>query len=271
MLISVSHLDADLRGNYVLSALAAFWTANGIGRVSVGRDYRDTADLCILHHDLTTLEPADLPAPPEGVPVVNANCHDISKTRVSTLSLSAGEDWDGPVIVKTVLNHFGGPERRRAARSRLGRLVRSLGARAWQHTRILPRSSYPVLPGIAAVPDWVWRDERLIVERFMPERDGDLYCLRGWLCFGDRGYGYRLFATDPMVKTGTMVRHEYLFEPPPEVAEWRGRFAVDFAKFDYVEHDGRAILLDVNKTPTFAGPADTPRLRLLADGIGAFR
>jgi hypothetical protein len=37
-----------------------------------------------------------------------------------------------------------------------------------------------------------------------------------------------------------------------------------------VLHGGKAILLDANKTPTFSGAGESPRLLALAEGIDAF-
>ena len=44
----------------------------------------------------------------------------------------------------------------------------------------------------------------------------------------------------------------------------------DFGKFDYVIHEGRAIVFDVNKTPSFTGASDSPRLIDLSHGIEDF-
>ena len=82
------------------------------------------------------------------------------------------------------------------------------------------------------MPRWVWRNPGYLVERFLPEREGDLYCLRGWMFLGSRGYGWRLFSHDPMVKTGTMVDHEFLDDVPPEVIRARDRCKVDFDRLE---------------------------------------
>jgi hypothetical protein len=124
-----------------------------------------------------------------------------------------------------------------------------------------------VLPRLAAVPDWVWSDPQLLVERFVPERDAGRYCLRGWMFFGARSYSYRLFSTHPLVKSGSMIGHEFLAGPPPELESIRARHGFDFGKFDYVQVDGRTILLDANKTPTVTGDGESPRLLDLSEGI----
>jgi hypothetical protein len=126
------------------------------------------------------------------------------------------------------------------------------------------------LKGLKAVPGWVWKNPDIIVERFMPEREQGFYCLRGWVFFGNRGYTYKLFSSDSMVKTGTMVKYEFLDKPPAELVDFRIRNSFDFGKFDYVEVDGKPILLDINKTPTIVSETNTPRLKSLAGGLNSF-
>jgi len=269
-LVSVAELDGDLNDASVLRALGRIWHEQGYDMV-VGREYSADADVCILHHDRSILDAERLPVPPPGKRVVNGAVLDISKRRYSTLALKPGDPWPGPVIVKTNLNHFGIPERRFVVEPRIGRRLRAgLARHAWRIARMMPPRRYPVLGRMSKVPGWVWRSPDLIVEKFMPERDGELYCLRGWLFFGSRGYAYRLLASDPMVKTRTMVRYEFFDDAPPELHAMRKQMGFDYGKFDYVVHDGRAILLDANKTPTFRGDPASPRLRDLAMGIEEF-
>lgn len=256
-----------LRPDYLISKLAWHWARAGI-EVESAAALPGDCDLGILHIDRTRLAPDELPANPAGIPLLNGRVLDISKSRFSTLRLRPGSDWDGPVILKSDRNHFGLPEAGEARPGPLRRLRRRLADRSFRLARMLPRREYPVLPSVRRVPAWAWSDEGVVVERFLPERAGDRYCLRGWVFFGSRGYVFRLFSTDPMVKTGSMCGHEFLDAPPPELEEFRARHGFDFGKFDYVEHDGRPILLDANKTPTVITDPDTPRLRHLAGALG---
>lgn len=268
-LIGVSHTGGSVRETYVLHALVTLWRERGFD-VGVGPSFPAKADVCLLHHDRTRLNSSDIPPAPENIKVINRNVLDISKRLYSELILTASDDWDGPVIVKTNLNSFGGPERRSAARQPLHELHKLLARYNWKLARNLPKGTYPVLKSLDDVPGWVWSREDLLVERFMPERANGLYALRGWMFLGSAGYCYRIFSTDPMVKTGTMVDYEYLEETPPELALARQRMGFDFGKFDYVVHDGRAILLDMNKTPSFAGDPRSERLNRLADAVTEF-
>lgn len=270
MLISLSSLELPLPSYYIIGALTDVWRAAGHS-IHIGTDYHPEADLCILHHDRSRLDPADLPPPPDGVRLVNGGCLDITKTRVSSNRLDPDARWSGPVIVKTVLNCHGLPERAEQSEAWLRRKLRPLAGRYWRVTRVLPESRYPVLPNLSSVPGWVWRSPDLLVEKFLPEQADGLYSIRSWLIFGAAGYGVQVFSPDPVVKTHSVVKHAFFFDPPAELEAWRARFRIDFAKFDYVVNDGRVLLLDVNKTPTFSGPRRTPRLERLAAGLESFR
>ena len=146
----------------------------------------------------------------------------------------------------------------------LGRLRRQL---PWRLARQLPARDYPVLPHRDRVPAWVWRRQDLVVERFIPERAGRNYVLRMYLFFGDRGVVYRMEADRPVIKAQGIVGFETTYdEPPPEIAEARVALGFDFGKFDYVLHEGRPVLLDVNKTPAVSGKR-RERTAYLAGGL----
>lgn len=268
-LIGISHVSGAIRESYVVHAPIAEWRRLGLD-VEIGSGFPQAADLGILHHDCTRLSVTDIPPAADGVQILNSNVLDISRRLYSELMLTKTDDWDGPVIIKTNLNSFGGPERRNKTRNPVHEAQKLLARHNWKLARTLPKGVYPVLDSLGDVPNWVWSREDLLVECFMPERAGDLFALCGWMFLGSAGYGYRLFSTDPMVKTGTMVSHAYLDEVPPELEAARARMGFDFGKFDYVVHDGRAILLDANKTPSFAGDPKSERLKLLAKGVLEF-
>ncbi len=267
--ISIACGKPDIRSYFVVRGLAQQWQQRGI-TAHFGRDFLPEADAHILHIDKTQITDADLPDRANDRPVVNWAVRDISKRRVSPCLVTRGDSWDGPVIVKTNRNHFGSPEEvgRKLTTAERNRL--RMAELSWRSARCLPPKHYPILDSIALVPGWVWEDDELVVERFMPERDGDLYCLRGWLFFGSRGYGWRLRSTDPLVKAGTRVDYSYITEVPDELVAIRKEYGFDYGKFDYVVHDGQIIVFDLNKTPTNPGDSTSPRLIDLSYGIEDF-
>ena len=261
-----------LARKYVIDLLANHWRAWG-HQVSRGLLPSLNSGIGLVHINRTVINPAHLPAVSARTPLLNGKALDISKNSFSTLQLAPDDRWDGPVIVKSNLNFFGNPERSEIFAGTLGKLDRAVSrllSAHWQLARRLPHNDYPILPSIANVPGWVWKRDDLIVERFLPERVGDFYSIRGWLFFGQRGYAYRLYATSPVVKAGNISHFGRLDCVPEELQALRRQYAFDFGKFDYVEIDGKAVLLDINKTPTTVALQDSPRLRDLAEGIQDF-
>lgn len=270
--IAISHLPVPMGDDYLLAVLARHWRRRGL-RVQIGTSYAPDADVCVLHHDISRLDEALIPVPPSGASVVNGRVLDISKRRYSALVLEPDADWRGPVIIKSNLNHYGAPENKFIRRALIDRVRRRLADISWRGAQMLPTRSYPVLQSLGDVPDWVWSSPELLVEKFIPERTRDGgYAVRGWVFFGDRGYAYRVISHEPIVKPGTARRIEYFTKsgPPDELVERRAALFFDFGKFDYVVHEGRAVLLDANKTPVFRGNPEAQRIRWLSSGIDAF-
>ena len=276
-LISVSSLTPEIDDHYLLATLAHVWEDQGL-EVQCGQSYDPEGKVCILHHDKTHLEADQIPAPPDGVTVLNREVLDISKTRFSVLRVTENSDWTGAVIIKSDLNHFGAPERKMERAGCLKSVclkVRThLSWRSWRLARQLPIGCYPVLGRIDDVPAWVWQDPSLIVEKYLPERTSDgLNAIRGWVFFGDQEYCFRSVSKDKLVKCATAVRSEFYNEVPESLRKIRKQMGFDFGKFDYVQHGDDVYLLDVNKTPSLGRSYDgnvTDRLKKLASGIEAY-
>lgn len=262
--------QSEIESYFLIAKLGWHWERLG-HRISTGRapTIDRTVDVALLHVDRTTVPQEIVPANPFARPFLNRRVLDISKKRFSSLQVSPKDGWDGPVIIKSNLNHYGRPEQMGLRHGLLADVRRRIAHKNWRFARMLPEHEYPVVRRIADVPDWVWQHRDLIVERFIAEREGGLYVVRGWIFFMDRGYTYRLFSRAPVVKATHVVRYEFLGDPPDELVRFRQENGWDFGKFDYLYEDGRAVLLDANKTPSTTTPPDTPRLRDLAEGIGA--
>ncbi len=268
--IAISHLPVPMADQYLIATLTKHWRKRGL-RVQVGETYSKDADVCNLHHDISVLDAEKVPAPPAGKPVLNGRVLDISKRSYSALLLRQGDDWEGPVIIKSNLNHYGAPETRALNKITLERVRRRLADISWRGVQSLPSRSYPILQSIEGVPAWVWASPELLVEKFLPERTRDgLYGVRGWVFCGDRGYAYRVASEEPIVKPRSAARITYLKSPPDALMRRREDLGFDYGKFDYVEHNGEPILLDANKTPTFRGDPEAQRVRWLSSGIEAF-
>jgi hypothetical protein len=261
--------DRDLSA-YVVTFLADIWRDAGHEVVFLYGIRRFVpADLVLVHIDLSVVPARYLRFARRYPIVLNGAVGDIRKRRYSESLVERGDDWAGPVIVKSDLNAAGHPERT------LGRSWLTRRSLRWR--RLLTRSHplaasgyYALYDGIAAVPPEHFADRRLVVEKFRPEMENGLYHARIYQFLGPHETCARLAAREPIVKNANTVHVEPV-EPHAEIVAARRRFAMDYGKLDYVVHDGRAILLDVNKTATAsASPVLQSARRHRAEGLYAY-
>ena len=263
--------------HYLIDALREVWQSWGlqVSYVYGARD-RPDADLLIPHIDLTH-------TPPEYVEYIrsfpnaaNRDVLDISKRRISAHLLRGDEDYRGPVIVKTDNNSGGQPEyllfrRRHPFLAWVWLRAAAIAERApGQHfawRRVL--YEYPIYNSPAEAPAGVFRNRALVVERFLPEKEGDRYFIRHYLCLGDRTRSVRVAGSMPFLKRSACTLADEGLAVPEPVLSLRRRLGLDYGKIDYMIHAGQVVILDVNRTPTGPGtPEATARtVGDLADGI----
>lgn len=259
--------------------LAEEWRAEGLEVELVwGLRPEIRADVLFAHLDLTVV-PESYRRFLERFPVVvNRNCLDISKSRISRNTLSQGERYAHPVIVKTDLNCGGKSEGRLGLKKKglVGRMAEATSrflrspqdAPEWMEG--LQSHGYPIFPDLGSVPPAVFKNRSLVVEKFIPERDGDDYCLRYYYFLGDRAENRLLRSREPIVKG----RSVYAAEPIPvtdAIRQVQAELGLDYGKLDYVMQDGRVELLDVSRTPAYTSPEYArPIARELAAGIHRF-
>lgn len=258
--------------------MAPYWREAGL-RVTFlfGTRRFVPADLLFLHVNLSVVPDSCLELAARYPAVVNGYAVDIRKSTISESLVRPGDGWDGPVIVKSDLNFGGEPEyllggNRLLRATRAGRLLLRFGPRRRRISPLRRLNDYPIFDRASEVPRDLADDPRVVVERFLPEREDDLFHLRTYIFLGDRTTCLRTASPDPLVKATNTVRTEYV-EPHPAVEVWRKRFRLDFGKIDYVLHEGTPVLLDTNKT-LGVSPATSPgleeRRRFHATGIDAY-
>ena len=115
-----------------------------------------------------------------------------------------------------------------------------------------PRSAEEVYEAFSEVPQKAFSDPDVVVEKFIPETEGDLVIIRTHVFFGENVTSYQLRSKSQVVKFRNVVDFKQI-EVDPEVVEITSRLNVDFGKIDYVVHDGKACVFDVNKTPSGSG------------------
>jgi hypothetical protein len=256
----------------MMDAMRAIWRERG-HEVDVvrGVDGPIQTDIVFLHVDCTLLPQKYLHALAGHPRVVNRLAVDLSKASFSRNIVRSPDEWEGPVIVKTVRNNGGHPERRLDRTTLLGCLrdrYWRLGENSLARARWLDPADYPIFQSARDVPPGAWRNPALFVERFLPERRGELYVYRQYKFLGDRCVSRVVTTTHPMGKRGVVIAREV--PPVPEaLLEARARLGFEYGKFDYVLHDGKPVLLDVNHTTaaTMGAEVVLPQAQTLAPGI----
>jgi len=246
--------------SYFAWGLRDVWREMGIDvRIARGLDETVDADLVLPHIDLT-ITPRPYRTLLDALPnVANAGLYDISKRRVSRHLVTATDPWRGPVIVKTDRNHGGLPERSvaRAERNWRTRMVSNLGRAVRGHAAqsLVRGTDYLIFDGLARVPEQAFSDRSLVIEKFLPEREGDRYYLRWYIFIGDRYRSMRIGSNDPLVKLGNREGAEFGVDVPASVVALREEWGMDYGKIDYVMHNGVPVILDVSRTPSDVPPA----------------
>jgi hypothetical protein len=254
---------------FLIQTLFPHWTDMG-HRVVVHEGTADlpAADLAILHVDLTVIPDEYVEAMGKYRVGVNRATRDIGKRVVSANLVGPYDDYRGPVIVKTNANAGGIPERLHEE------VARRKGDLPTSPVRYMSER-YPIFASYGEVPAELRLDPALVVEKFLPERErtGEEwgYCSRHWIFLGDRDRCTRLLGPHPIVKGVDMIRRDAV-PVPDEMRVHRTRLGFDFGKFDFVLHEGRPVLLDVNRTPALPGNLSEvvkAGMRELAKGIDA--
>jgi hypothetical protein len=236
--------------SYAITFLAEFWRQDG-NRVHYlfGTRKFVPADILLIHVDLSVVPDEYLEFASRYPIALNRAARDIRKSLISVNLVRAGDSYSGKVIVKTDLNYGGSPER---IMRRNPSLWRRLSPRRFVQDNtdgsgLKAPFDYRIYASLAGLPPLVFERNDVVVEKFLPEQEGNFFFVRHYEFLGDCATCTRLAALDPIVKDQTVVRTEGV-EPHPEIVQARERLNFDYGKFDYVVHNGRPVLLDANKT-----------------------
>lgn len=263
---------ADL-STYIVDHLAACWREDGHDVVYLfGTQRFVPADLVLVHVDLSVVPDEYLTFAARYPLVLNGEISNIRKSAISRNLLQPGDQWDGPVIVKSDLNFAGQPEWVHAL-SGLQRRSRLWSRLAGNRPPFVDWSEYLLFDRLADVPERWFQHPDVVVERFRPEFEDGLYHLRMLQFLGDRWTCTRLASPEPLIKAETSVQAEEI-EPDPGVLAWRRELSIDFGKLDYVVNAGEPVLLDVNKTTGASRHLPDEKLRAMrryqAEGLYSY-
>jgi hypothetical protein len=234
-----------LNSTYILRLIVDQVVRQGVSvRILDRLDPASEATAAFVHIDLTTV-----PAPFTWVNGFYARCLNgrsisIARDIYSMARLLPGDDFLGPVIVKTLLNHRGLPEFiHAAAERRLGGEFKAL------QDIVCPK--YRIFASIQDIPDSVWSNSGLIVERFVPGTL-DLPIVKHRHDFMlDLELNTRAEFNDLLCAQDSLIRLDFIDGVPQEVHDVRRQLKLDFGSIDFFVVDGRVTVIDVNKTTTF--------------------
>lgn len=205
------------------------------------------ADALLVHIDRSVLPEAVTRFAAQYPKHVNGGALDIRKSRFADGLLAPGDSWPGPVIVKSDLNYGGMPEFwdlnvMERGWQRIGRILS--GDRT---IRILSKEDYRIFPKLADMPADYFGPGN-IVQKFLPEKDGDKNILREYFFLGDVHFENVERSANAIIDEDEHVSC-LPFTPHPRLLEARRKLSLDFGKIDYVMVDGEPFIFDANKTP----------------------
>ena len=210
-------------------------------KVKAGANHEPAGDIALLHVDCTVvpMEYVDLA---RRFPVaLNVHAIDITKRKISQALIGRETNWSGPVIVKSNHNSFGLRERAHNRRARRR-------GRTPPHRDLGELCEYQIYDSPEHVPEQHWVDDDLAIEKFVPEIDPHGFGMRIWHFLGESERCTRYVSPDRIIKTDSPMTYEPV-PVPDDLRETRRRLGFDYGKWDFVMHQGRAVLIDANKTP----------------------
>jgi hypothetical protein len=232
---------------YLISKFAEHWRRDGheVFYLFGTREFVP-ADIAVVHVNLSMIPDEYLRFAARYPLTLNGRIRDIRKSRISKQLLVRDSSWTGPVIVKTDNNCGGMAERMFASRCGEGygsveELIEP------ESLRIRGPWGYVIYPSLGHVPRPIFDDPSLIVEKFLPEIEGNMYCVRLLSVLGDRASCIRLRGQHPILN-GATAQHIELVPPHDEILAMKEALHCDYGKLDYVVVSGSAVLLDVNIT-----------------------
>ncbi len=262
---------------YFVACLVPYWQERQL-KVVIGSKWSlPKADVAILHVDVTEI-PFFFKLLSKVYPIVLNGCFtNNSKRKISKNILSREDNYNGPVIIKTN-NNYGGLQEinKRRNKNRILHDLTQLPSIDWSKIKGILPGKYPVIDSKENVPEKVWKNRYLVVEKFIPELNSDgLFCLRACLFFGNVELNILVSSREPVIKGNNLCSWEITSAPAPDqLRDLKKDLCMDFGRLDYVMHEEEVILYDANKTASLSRQASVDLaeqvVRPLASGIDSF-
>ena len=264
----LAHQDIS---RWAIFHLSKFWQSDGLEvKFVYGPNETIQGDLAILHVDLSVVPQTYVQVAKQFPIALNTKILDIRKHVHSKLLVKPGDGYTGPVIVKSDQNYAGIPERK--SWSRLRRLFSRYHLLSSYPFPLRKKQDYKIFSRRQDVPSPYFQHPNLVVEKFLPERDGDRYCIRNCYVLGDRILCDRVTSSCPIIDDSTAEEFGTV-AVPPGVSKLCEAMKLDYGKLDLTIHQGELVVFDINKT-VGASRSHNPKLeqnrRYTASGLYAF-
>jgi len=204
-----------------------------------------------MHVDLTDVPDDFQAAARRYTRCVNRNAASIRRTLYSRARVSARDDYIGPVISKTVLNSRGMPEwryeKRRSFLARAGQLAGKIVIPGYKQRKC---PEYVVYESLRDVPNQIWNDPRMIVERFLPGSMRLPIVKHRFSFFYEAEINHSASYDSVLCDPETMTAFDVVPDVPAAIRNLRADLQLDYGAIDYFMVDGEAIPIDANKTVT---------------------
>jgi hypothetical protein len=242
----------------IMAQLAKRWQLEGhVVNYLFGCKVYVPADILVLHIDLSETPEQYLTFANRYAKVINLGLTDIRKRTISRNLVAQNDSYSGPVIIKTDLNCGGTPERH------LGVTPQTKPFSLFQKIKkcfnikdpasIQTPSDYLIYSKRLKVPPSVFDNDKLVVEKFLPEKHGDAYYQRRYYFLGDAEYNEIHSTTVPIHATDSDDHCIDYWEEqniPAQLQAYRKELKADFGKIDYVIRDSQVVVFDINRTPS---------------------
>lgn len=240
------------RRDYILHRMLSGLQRAGVPwRLRDHSSIKNPASVAFIHVDLTELPTEFLAIGDRYFHAINGQAATIDRRLYSRLGLMPNEDYEGPVIVKTLRNSRGFPELRYAASkniiSRAGHVALKLAVPDYKERKC---PAYRVYDSIAGVPATVWADERLFVERFAPGNLTLPLLKYRYNFFLDIEQNTRSTFSSVIYDDETVEKFEVVQEVPDEVRRVRRDLHLDYGAIEYFVVGDDCFVIDANKTVT---------------------
>ena len=266
---------AEVESDHAVSILAEMWRQDGHEvRFLIGLRDRWPADVALVHVDLSVVPESYVNLARTYPVALNDRISDIRKRVISRNLIAAKSQYEGPVIVKTNLNSAGIPEQKLLARGRWRQIRRRLLRRTEPPIDYVKH--YYVYDNLRQIPREVLARPGVVIEKFLPEVEGEWFFIRRCFGLGQRAISYRMGDKQPIVDGGDSSVFQWI-ENSADILTIRRELGLDYGVIDYTVHEGKVHVFDVNKTPGRAQPPDAVGrrdyeaiLRHVASGIDQF-